>query len=370
MAVAHIIRKGYAFDDLLLVPKASNILPKEVQLKTKLTNTISLNIPILSAAMDTVTDHKMAIAMAQLGGLGIIHKNFSLIQQAQEVVLTKQKEVDFNSYPNAVVDDHQKLLVGAAVGICDDTLSRVATLIKYGVDIICLDTAHGHSKYVVEVLRKIKKNYQIPVIVGNIATAEAASILIEQGADCLKVGVGPGSICTTRIVSGVGVPQLTAIMDVASVAKKNNIPIIADGGIKNSGDIVKALAAGANCVMLGSLIAGCDETPGDIIEMGDGQLFKTYRGMGSTEAMKAGSSDRYFQSNAAKYVPEGVSGFKEYLGSLNDVLFNLLGGIRSGMAYCGSIKIDVLHNVSEFIEQSSAGLNESYPHDIVLTDHK
>ncbi|WP_036499133.1 IMP dehydrogenase [[Mycoplasma] testudinis] len=359
-----VIRKGYTFDDLLLVPQASNILPKDVVLKTKIADSINLNIPVMSAAMDTVTDHKMAIAMADLGGLGIIHKNLSLVEQAQEVVLVKQTAVDLSLNPLAALDSKNKLLVGAAVGIANDTLSRVATLVKYGVDVICLDTAHGHSKYVIEVLRKIKKNFKLPVIAGNIATAKAAADLIAQGADCLKVGIGPGSICTTRIVSGVGVPQLTAIMDVTNVAAKHNIPVIADGGIKQSGDITKALAAGAQAVMLGSLLAGTDEAPGELVEF-ENRLYKTYRGMGSAAAMAAGSSDRYFQKDAMKYVPEGIEGFKEAIGPLSEVLFKLVGGLRSGMAYCGARTISELHHNSEFIEQSAAGLYESLPHDVI-----
>lgn len=359
------IRKGYTFDDLLLVPKASNVLPKDIILRTEIAKKINLKIPIISAAMDTVTEFKMAIALANLGGLGIIHKNMSINDQTKQVLMVKNYSNSNNLSNTAATDNEGKLLVGAAIGIASNTMIRAATLVKYGVDIICLDTAHGHSESVIKTLREFKRNFKTPIIVGNVATYEGANALVSNGADCIKVGIGPGSICTTRIVAGIGVPQMTAIMDVARYCNSVNVPVIADGGIKYSGDITKALAAGANAVMLGSLLAGCEESPGEIIEVKNTK-YKEFRGMGSQAAMKAGSSDRYFQQEAKKYVPEGVSGYKPFIGKLENIIFNLMGGLRSGMAYCGSQTIKQLQTTSEFISQSNAGLIESNYHDVFL----
>lgn len=471
-----IIKQAYTFDDVLLVPCKSEVLPKDVSLVTRLTNKIKLNIPIMSAGMDTVTDSKMAIAVAREGGIGIIHKNMSIEQQAVEVdkvkrqengvikdpfflspdhtikdalelmskyrisgvpitvnkklvgiitnrdivfetnydrkiseVMTKDhlitasshttldeaKEIlkknkieklplvddDFNlsglitikdidkaiKFPNAAKDSTGRLLCGAAVGVTGDMMERTAALYKASVDVIVIDTAHGHSKGVLEAVEKIKKAFpDLQLIAGNVATPEAIHDLIQAGADCVKVGIGPGSICTTRVVAGIGVPQLTAVMDCAEEANKFNIPIIADGGIKYSGDIVKALAAGASTVMLGSMFAGCEEAPGDT-EIYQGRSYKVYRGMGSLAAMAAGSKDRYFQEGNKKLVPEGVEGRVPYKGLVSDTIFQLVGGIRSGMGYVGAKDIHSLFENGRFVVQSSAGLRESHPHDIVIT---
>ena len=446
-----IVKEGLTFDDVLLIPAKSNVLPKDVDLTTRLTNKITLNAPIMSAGMDTVTDSKMAIAMARQGGIGIIHKNMSIARQAEEVdkvkrsengvitdpfylsedhylydavalmekyrisgvpitehgklkgiltnrdmrfetnynkritdvmtkdnlitapvgttlldakeILTKHKIeklpiVDKDGYlkglitikdiekaikyPNSAKDAQGRLLAGAAVGATADVLNRMAALIEANVDVIVIDTAHGHSAGVIETIKKIKTVYpDVQLIAGNVATGEATRALIEAGADCVKVGIGPGSICTTRVVAGIGVPQLTAVLDCAEVAKEYNIPIIADGGIKYSGDIVKAIAAGANVCMLGSYFAGCEESPGET-ELYQGRKYKVYRGMGSLAAMECGSKDRYFQEDAKKLVPEGVEGRIAYKGSVEDSVYQLMGGLRSGMGYCGARTIDEL----------------------------
>ncbi len=471
-----IIREGLTFDDVLLVPQASEVLPKDVSLKSELCKGVTLNIPLMSAAMDTVTESKMAIAMAREGGLGIIHKNMSIEAQAREVdrvkrsehgviidpfylspenkvsdalelmakyrisgvpitkngklvgiltnrdlrfetnfdqpidnVMTKENLITapvgtsleeaqkilgkhrieklpivddkFNlkglitikdieksiQYPNSAKDANGRLLVGAAVGTSGNTFERVAELVKNKVDIITIDTAHGHSQGVIETVKKVKALYpNLPVIAGNIATSAAVEALIDAGADVVKVGIGPGSICTTRIVAGIGVPQLTAVMDCAEMAHKLGKAIIADGGIKYSGDITKALAAGGNAVMLGSLLAGTKESPGEL-ELYQGRSFKVYRGMGSLSAMAAGSSDRYFQEGAKKLVPEGVEGRVPYRGTVSDTVFQLLGGIRSGMGYCGAKDLEALRNNAEFVRITNAGLKESHPHDISIT---
>lgn len=471
-----IVKEGLTFDDVLLIPAKSNVLPKDVDLTTRLTNKITLNAPIMSAGMDTVTDSKMAIAMARQGGIGIIHKNMSIARQAEEVdkvkrsengvitdpfylsedhylydavalmekyrisgvpitehgklkgiltnrdmrfetnynkritdvmtkdnlitapvgttlldakeILTKHKIeklpiVDKDGYlkglitikdiekaikyPNSAKDAQGRLLAGAAVGATADVLNRMAALIEANVDVIVIDTAHGHSAGVIETIKKIKTVYpDVQLIAGNVATGEATRALIEAGADCVKVGIGPGSICTTRVVAGIGVPQVTAVMDAYSEAKKYGIPVIADGGIKYSGDIVKALAAGGNVCMLGSLLAGCDESPGEF-ELYQGRKFKVYRGMGSIAAMENGSKDRYFQTDAKKLVPEGVEGRVAYKGQLEDTIFQLIGGIRSGMGYCGAKDIPTLQDTAKFIKMSSAALRESHPHDIHIT---
>ena len=474
--MAQIIKTAYTFDDVLLVPNKSEILPNEVSLKTKLTKKISLNIPLMSASMDTVTESKMAIAMAREGGIGIIHKNMTIEEQAIEVdrvkrqengvitdpiflnedntvrqalelmakyrisgvpvtrgtklvgiitnrdivfetnydktldeVMTKSplitakegttleealeilkkhkieklplvddennlkglitiKDIEkAKAYPNAAKDSKGRLLCGASVGITNDMMERVEALVKANVDVITLDTAHGHSKGVIEGVRKIKSVYpELQIIAGNIATAEAVRDLVEAGADCVKVGIGPGSICTTRIVAGVGVPQLTAVMDCVEEGRKYGVPVIADGGLKYSGDIVKALAAGAQVCMMGSMLAGCEESPGET-EIYQGRTYKVYRGMGSLAAMEKGSSDRYFQNGTKKFVPEGVEGRVAYKGPVADTLFQLLGGIKSGMGYLGAPTLDDLYENAKFVVQTSSGIRESHPHDINIT---
>lgn len=474
--MAQIIKTAYTFDDVLLVPNKSEILPNEVSLKTKLTKKISLNIPLMSASMDTVTESKMAIAMAREGGIGIIHKNMTIAEQAMEVdrvkrqengvitdpiflnedntvkqalelmakyrisgvpvtrgtklvgiitnrdivfetnydkkineVMTKSplitakegttleealeilkkhkieklplidddnnlkglitiKDIEkAKAYPNAAKDSKGRLLCGASVGITNDMMERVEALVKANVDVITLDTAHGHSKGVIEGVRRIKSVYpELQIIAGNIATAEAVRDLVEAGADCVKVGIGPGSICTTRVVAGVGVPQLTAVMDCVEEGRKYGVPVIADGGLKYSGDIVKALAAGAQVCMMGSMLAGCEESPGET-EIYQGRTYKVYRGMGSLAAMEKGSSDRYFQNGTKKFVPEGVEGRVAYKGPVADTLFQLLGGIKSGMGYLGAPTLDNLYENAKFVVQTSSGIRESHPHDINIT---
>ena len=358
-----VIKEGYTFDDLLLVPAYSQVVPADVQLKTRLCDGILLSIPVCSAAMDTVTESKMGIALAQAGGLGFIHKNLSSELQAEMVKEVKAAAV----LSNSAVDARGKLLAGAAVGVSEGTMARVQLLVEAGVDIITVDSAHGHSAGVIETIRKIHEKYpNLPLVGGNIVTGDAAQALIQAGASVLKVGVGPGSICTTRIVSGVGVPQLTAVSDVVQVAKRYNVGVIADGGIKFSGDIVKALAAGADAVMLGGLLAGCEETPGEIIEV-YGKKVKTYVGMGSLSAMQRGSSDRYFQGGQKelkKLVPEGIEATVPYKGPMSDVIYQMMGGLRSGMGYCGCANIEELKEKAQFVKISNAGLKESHPHTV------
>lgn len=358
-----VIKEGYTFDDLLLVPAYSQVVPADVQLKTRLCDGILLSIPVCSAAMDTVTESKMGIALAQAGGLGFIHKNLSSELQAEMVKEVKAAAV----LANSAVDAKGKLLAGAAVGVSESTMARVQLLVEAGVDIITVDSAHGHSAGVIETVRKIHEKYpNLPLVGGNIVTGDAAQALIQAGASVLKVGVGPGSICTTRIVSGVGVPQLTAVSDVVQVAKRYNVGVIADGGIKFSGDIVKALAAGADAVMLGGLLAGCEETPGEIIEV-YGKKVKTYVGMGSLSAMQRGSSDRYFQGGQKelkKLVPEGIEATVPYKGPMSDVIYQMMGGLRSGMGYCGCANIEELKEKAQFVKISNAGLKESHPHTV------
>ncbi len=470
-------KQGLTFDDVLLIPGASDVTPNMIDLHTTLVKGVVLNTPIMTAAMDTVTEAKMAIAIAREGGIGIIHKNMTIEQQADEVDKVKRSEngvianpfsltedhvvadadalmgkykisgvpvvdkagklvgiitnrdmrflTDFNQkigdvmtkenlitapvgttmdeaqailrkhkieklplvddggylkglitikdiekavqYPNSARDSKGRLLCGAAIGITGDVLERASALIEAQVDVLVLDSAHGHSKNIMECLKKVKAAFpNIPVIAGNIATAEAAEDLIAAGADAVKVGIGPGSICTTRVVAGIGVPQITAVYDVAKVAQKYGIPVIADGGIKYSGDIVKAIAAGASVVMLGSLLAGCEESPGET-EIYQGRQFKVYRGMGSLAAMACGSKDRYFQAGAKKLVPEGVEGRVPYKGAVADSVFQLIGGIRAGMGYCGCPTIPEMHERAKFVQITSAGLIESHPHDIQIT---
>ncbi len=471
-----IIKTGYTFDDVLLVPNKSEVLPKEVDLSSHLTRKIRLNVPLVSASMDTVTESAMAIAMAREGGIGIIHKNMSIERQAEEVDRVKRQEngvitnpfslspdntledadrlmanyrisgvpitvegklvgiltnrdlvfetdysqpirnlmtsedlitgtvgttleeakailkknkieklplvdEDYNLkglitikdiekirlFPNAAKDSVGRLLCGAAVGVTTDMLERVEALVRANVDVITVDTAHGHSRGVIEAVKTVKEKVpELQVSAGNIATAAAAVDLIEAGADAVKVGIGPGAICTTRVVAGVGVPQLTAVMDVVEVARPLGVPVIADGGIKYSGDIVKALAAGASSCMMGSMLAGCEEAPGELVIF-QGRNYKVYRGMGSLGAMNAGSADRYFQKDAKKFVPEGVEGRVAYKGMVADTIYQMTGGIRSGMGYLGSRDMETLYDTATFVVQTSAGLKESHPHDINVT---
>lgn len=361
-----VIKEAYTFDDLLLVPSYSKVVPIDTILHTRLTKKITLNIPVLSAAMDTVTEDLMAIALAKLGGLGIIHKNLSIDEQADMVRKVKKAEV-LETDKDACLDADGNLRVGAAVGVGKDTYERVNKLYEAGVDIIAVDSAHGHSKGVIETIKQIRSLFpNLDIIGGNVVTAQAAIDLIYAGASAIKVGVGPGSICTTRVVAGVGVPQLTAINDVYQVTKQYDIGIIADGGIKMSGDITKALAAGADCVMLGGLLAGTKETPGDVILL-DAKEVKAYIGMGSLTAMKKGSSDRYFQGGVKelkKLVPEGIEATVPYKGEIKDVIHQMMGGLRSGMGYCGCETVLDLKEKAQFVKISNAGLKESHPHDV------
>lgn len=363
-------REGLTFDDVLLVPAYSEVLPKEVSLKARFSRNISLNIPIVSAAMDTVTESAMAIAVAREGGIGVIHKNMTIERQAEEVRNVKAAPfTQDQDWSNACVDAEGHLRVAAGIGVTDNAMDRVAALVANGVDAVVLDSAHGHSIRIVELLKKIKSTYKgLDVVAGNIATAEAARCLIDAGVDAVKVGIGPGSICTTRIVAGVGVPQLTAIFDVAGEIGDSGVALIADGGLRYSGDIVKALAAGGDCVMCGSLFAGSEEAPGETITEGE-RMYKAYRGMGSIDAMKAGSSDRYFQSGVAsvsKLVPEGIVGRVAYKGFVKDTIYQLIGGLRSGMGYCGASCIKDLTR-AEFIRVTASGMVESHPHDVTIT---
>lgn len=370
------IREALTFDDVLLVPKESDILPKDVNLERKLTKRITLKIPLISSPMDTITEHKMAIAMALCGGLGVIHKNMSLEAQAKEVEIVKNfNEIeDINSKISSVakpsVDEKGKLLAAAAVGISEDRYKRIEKLIEAGVDIIVIDTAHGHSQNVLKAIKEIKKLYSnIDLIAGNIATSDGAKALIDAGVDAIKIGIGAGSICTTRIIAGVGVPQLTAISDASEIAKKNNIGSIADGGIKYSGDIVKAFAIGADAIMAGGLFSSTYEAPGDVIII-DGKKYKPYRGMGSVGAMIQGSKDRYFQSevvNKSKFVPEGIEGVTEYKGHVADVVYQIIGGVRAGMGYVGAKTINELQEKAEFVKITNQGLAESHVHDVKIT---
>lgn len=362
-----VLKNGFTFDDVLLVPAYSTVVPAEVKLETKLTDKIKLNIPVTSAAMDTVTEDQMSIALASLGGLGFIHKNMPINDQSEMVKKVKNATIEEEYKGSAAVDVNGKLLVGAAVGVADNTMDRVRELVKAGVDIITVDSAHGHSKGVINYIKKIRDEFEdLDLVGGNIVTAQAAIDLIYAGANVIKVGVGPGSICTTRVVAGVGVPQLTAINDVFEVAKTYNIGVIADGGIKLSGDIVKALAAGGDVVMLGGLLAGTKETPGTIVES-NGKKVKSYVGMGSLSAMKRGSSDRYFQGGEKelkKLVPEGIEATVPYKGEMYNVIHQMMGGLRSGMGYVGCKNIKELKNNARFVEISNAGLKESHPHDV------
>ena len=365
------VKEGLTFDDVLLIPAESHVLPNEVDLHTQLAPNLKLNIPIISAGMDTVTEGAMAIAIALQGGLGVIHKNMSITAQAGEVANVKNVVVPSN-ITKAAVDDNNHLLVAAAIGVTSDTFERAEALIEKGADAIVIDTAHGHSAGVLRKIKEIRDHFPlVTLIAGNIATGDAARALFDSGVDIVKVGIGPGSICTTRVVAGVGVPQITAIYDAATAAREYHKPIIADGGMKYSGDIVKALAAGGNAVMLGSMLSGTTEAPGEVFES-DGQKYKTYRGMGSVGAMAQahGSSDRYFQggvNEANKLVPEGVEARVEYKGDVSDIIFQIIGGLRSGMGYVGAATIDELRENAQFVKITNAGLRESHPHDVQIT---
>ena len=340
--------EGLTFDDVLLVPSYSEVLPSEVSLAARFSRNVPLGIPFASAAMDTVTESALAAAIAAEGGIGVIHKNMSAEAQAAEVAAVKAKG----------------FRVAAAVGV--RALDRVKALVDAGVDVIVVDSAHGHSKGVIGTLKEIKASFKVDVVAGNIATAEAALALVEAGADGVKVGIGPGSICTTRIVAGIGMPQLTAVASVAEALEGSGVPVIADGGIRYSGDIVKALAAGAHVVMMGSMLAGCEEAPGEM-EVFQGRQFKVYRGMGSLGAMAKGAKDRYFQQNNKKLVPEGVEGRVPYRGPVSETIYQMMGGLRSGMGYVGAHNIEELRTDSKFVRITSAGLKESHPHDIYIT---
>ncbi len=363
-------KKGLTFDDVLLIPAESHVLPNEVKLDTKLAPNLQLHIPLISAGMDTVTEGNMAIAMAENGGLGVIHKNLSIEVQVEEVKKAKGKTVDPN-LPHPAVDDQGRLLAAAAVGVTSDTFERAESLLEAGADAIVIDTAHGHSAGVLRKIKEIREHFpNATLIAGNVATGEGTAALFDAGVDAVKVGIGPGSICTTRIVAGVGVPQITAIYDAASVAQKHGKKIIADGGIKYSGDVVKALAAGGNAVMLGSMFSGTTEAPGTIFT-NEGKQFKSYRGMGSVGAMSQqhGSSDRYFQggvNEANKLVPEGVEALVPYKGDVSNIIYQIDGGLRAGMGYVGAGTIEELIENSQFVQITNAGLRESHPHDVQM----
>ena len=363
-------KKGLTFDDVLLIPAESHVLPNEVKLDTKLAPNLQLHIPLISAGMDTVTEGNMAIAMAENGDLGNIHKNLSIEAQVEEVKKAKSKTVDPN-LPHPAVDDQGRLLAAAAVGVTSDTFERAESLLEAGADAIVIDTAHGHSAGVLRKIKEIREHFpNATLIAGNVATCEGTAALFDAGVDVVKVGIGPGSICTTRIVAGVGVPQITAIYDAASVAQKYGKKIIADGGIKYSGDVVKALAAGGNAVMLGSMFSGTTEAPGAIFT-NEGKQFKSYRGMGSVGAMSQqhGSSDRYFQggvNEANKLVPEGVEALVPYKGDVSNIIYQIDGGLRAGMGYVGAGTIEELIENSQFVQITNAGLRESHPHDVQM----
>jgi IMP dehydrogenase len=348
------ITEALTFDDVLMLPRYSNVLPAETNISLNLTNKITLKAPFLSSAMDTVTESRMAIAIAKAGGIGVIHRNLKIKKQSQEIRIVKKK----------------KLLVGAAIGTNKEDLERARALITNGVDLIVIDTAHGHSEKVLKTLSKLKKiSNNIPICVGNIATGEAAKKLYNSGADIIKVGIGPGSICTTRMVAGIGVPQISAIMEVKKVLKKTKIKIISDGGIKFSGDIAKALAAGADAIMMGSIFAGTDESPGKKFKV-NGKMYKQYRGMGSIGAMSSGSANRYFQKNfkdKSKFVPEGVEGRVEYKGCISNIIYQLQGGLRSSMGYIGAKKLSEISKKAKFVKITKAGFYESMVHSVEMT---
>jgi len=365
--MAKILEKdALTFDDVLLVPQYSEITPDMADVSTKLTNTFKMNVPFLSAAMDTVSEHKLVTALALAGGLGVIHKNMSIADQAKEVEMVKNYEFDNEKYKRALIDKKGRLCVGAAIGVTADMMDRVHALMDAGVDVFVLDSAHGDSKNIINAIKNLRLEYpSMELIAGNVATYEGALDLMKAGASAVKVGMGPGSICTTRIIAGIGVPQLQAVMDCARASKEMNVPIIADGGIKYSGDVVKVLAAGANTVMLGGLFASCEEAPGDIYES-NGKKYRIYRGMGSIEAMAKGSTDRYFQTGHKKFVAEGVQGIVEVKTTVEELVFQLIGGLKAGMGYCGSKDIPTLQEKGTFIKITNNALLESHPHDISI----
>lgn len=365
--MAKILEKdALTFDDVLLVPQYSEITPDMADVSTKLTNTFKMNVPFLSAAMDTVSEHKLVTALALAGGLGVIHKNMSIADQAKEVEMVKNYEFDNEQNKRVLIDKKGRLCVGAAIGVTADMMDRVNALMDAGVDVFVLDSAHGDSKNIINAIKNLRLEYpSMELIAGNVATYEGALDLMKAGASAVKVGMGPGSICTTRIIAGIGVPQLQAVMDCARASKEMNVPIIADGGIKYSGDVVKALAAGANTVMLGGLFATCEEAPGDIYES-NGKKYRTYRGMGSIEAMAKGSTDRYFQTGHKKFVAEGVQGIVEVKTTVEELVFQLIGGLKAGMGYCGSKDIPTLQEKGTFIKITNNALLESHPHDISI----
>ena len=365
--MAKILEKdALTFDDVLLVPQYSEITPDMADVSTKLTNTFKMNVPFLSAAMDTVSEHKLVTALALAGGLGVIHKNMSIADQAKEVEMVKNYEFDNEKNKRVLIDKKGRLCVGAAIGVTADMMDRVHALMDAGVDVFVLDSAHGDSKNIINAIKNLRLEYpSMELIAGNVATYEGALDLMKAGASAVKVGMGPGSICTTRIIAGIGVPQLQAVMDCARASKEMNVPIIADGGIKYSGDVVKALAAGANTVMLGGLFATCEEEPGDIYES-NGKKYRTYRGMGSIEAMAKGSTDRYFQTGHKKFVAEGVQGIVEVKTTVEELVFQLIGGLKAGMGYCGSKDIPTLQGKGTFIKITNNALLESHPHDISI----
>ncbi|PPE05223.1 IMP dehydrogenase [Williamsoniiplasma lucivorax] len=360
------IEQALTFDDILAVPAYSEVLPKDVCLKTKLTNKIKLNIPLMSSAMDTVTESAMSIQLALLGGVGVIHKNLSIAQQAQEVKTVKTFKVEKEQYPCANFDEQQQLIVGAAISTSEDALMRLQALIEVGLDFVVIDSAHGHSLAVINLVKKARSLYpDLQIIAGNIATYQAAKDLHEAGVDAVKVGIGPGSICTTRVVAGIGVPQITAVANVYAYCQAYDLPLISDGGIKYSGDLIKALGVGADVVMLGSMFAGTKEAPGNVITIND-QHFKSYVGMGSMIAMERGSSDRYFQKDIKKLVPEGIESLVKYKGEVANIIYQLVGGLRSGMGYTGCKTISEIKDKVEFVRITYAGLSESHPHGVEM----
>jgi len=362
------LREALTFDDVLLVPAASDVLPRTADVSARLTRRIRLGIPIVAAAMDTVTESRLAVAMALHGGIGFVHKNLPVDAQAAEVARVKAHTADA---PGAALDARGRLLCGAAVGAGPDRAARIRALLAAGADVVAIDTAHGHSRGVVDAVRATKEEFPgVELVAGNVATAEGADALCRAGADAVKVGVGPGSICTTRVVAGVGVPQLTAVADCAQAAEKHGVPVIADGGVRYSGDVAKALAAGASMVMLGSLLAGTDEAPGEVLEL-RGRRFKSYRGMGSLVAMEQGSRDRYFQDGTRqtdKLVPEGVEARVPARGPLAPVLHQLLGGLRAGMGYTGCASVEELRTRARFVRITGSGLRESHVHDVEIAN--
>lgn len=364
--------QALTFDDVLLVPGYSETHPNSIDLSTRLTKGIKLNIPLISAAMDTVTESRLAIAIARMGGVGVIHKNLSIEEQCLEIKKVKTQETPSTSkeveHHSSNFDQRGRLLVGAALGVSPELMERAEALVSHEVDFFCLDSSHGHSLGVIQSIKDLKKKFpSVPLLAGNVATYEGAKALIEAGADCIKIGIGPGSICTTRIVTGAGMPQLTAIAEASRACREKQIPCIADGGIKCSGDISKAIAAGADSVMLGGLFAGTEESPGDTITF-EGRTYKSYRGMGSLAAMKAGSKDRYFQENAElnKLVPEGIEGQVPFKGKLEDVVIQLVGGLRAGMGLSGSSNVQDFIMRSRFVQITNAGLKESHAHDVIM----